>query len=102
MVNFDQCFLFFVQVDNMKLIYNNHTRQTSNPEGVDIRVPGFGNSTSVEWLDPSEASPGAYFKDIGNTLTGLGYVRNKSLRGAPYDFRKAPSKYPIKCNIAYT
>lgn len=81
-----------LQIDNMKLVYDNVTRTTSNSKGVEIRIPGFGDTTSVEWLDPSEAFPGAYFKDIANTLVALGYERNISLRGAPYDFRKAPSK----------
>jgi hypothetical protein len=81
-----------LQIDNMRLVYDNVTRTSSNSEGVEIRIPGFGNTTSVEWLDPSEASPGAYFKDIANMLVALGYERNVSLRGAPYDFRKAPSK----------
>jgi lysophospholipase-3 len=76
----------------MRLVYDNVTRTTSNSKGVEIRIPGFGNTTSVEWLDPSRASQGAYFKDIANTLVALGYERNVSLRGAPYDFRKAPSK----------
>lgn len=76
----------------MKLVYDNVTRTTSNSKGVEIRIPGFGDTTSIEWLDPSEAFPGAYFKDIANTLVALGYERNISLRGAPYDFRKAPSK----------
>ena len=35
---------------------------------------------------------GGYFKEIGNALIQNGYVRNISLRGAPYDFRKGPSK----------
>lgn len=82
-------------IDNIKLIYNNVTRTTSNPDGVSIRVPGFGGTEAVEWLDPSHASTGAYFADISKTLISLGYTRNVSIRGAPYDFRKAPSKY---CN----
>jgi lysophospholipase-3 len=76
----------------MKLTYNNVTRTTSNSKGVEIRIPGFGSTASVEWIDPSQASQGAYFKDITNTLLALGYERNISVRGAPYDFRKAPSK----------
>lgn len=79
-------------IDNIKLVYDNETRTTKNSQGVEIRVPGFGDSEPVEWLDPSHAAPGAYFKDIGNRLVELGYVRNVSIRGAPYDFRKGPSK----------
>ncbi|KAL2712609.1 group XV phospholipase A2-like [Vespula squamosa] len=80
-------------IDNMKLIYDNVTRTTRNQEGVDIRIPGWGDPFIVEYLDPSKASPGAYFKDIGNMLVDdLGYIRNISLRGAPYDFRKGPNE----------
>ncbi|KAJ8958547.1 hypothetical protein NQ314_006386 [Rhamnusium bicolor] len=77
-------------IDNIKLIYDNKTRTTRTPDGVTIRVPGFGGSETVEWLDPSHASSGAYFNDIANTLVSLGHVRNKTIKGAPYDFRKAP------------
>ncbi|KAF5269291.1 hypothetical protein FQR65_LT02592 [Abscondita terminalis] len=79
-------------IDNLKLTYDNVTRKTSNAEGVDIRVPGFGATDTVEWLDPSHASSGYYFKDIGNALVNVGHVRNKSIKGAPYDFRKAPNE----------
>lgn len=67
------------------------TRKTSNAEGVDVRVPGWGDPFTVEYLDPSKVSVGSYFKDIGNMLVSdLGYIRNLSLRGAPYDFRRGP------------
>lgn len=80
-------------IDNMKLTYDNVTRTTRNQDGVDIRIPGWGDPLVVEYLDPSKASPGSYFKDIGNMLVSQhGYVRNLSLRGAPYDFRKGPSE----------
>lgn len=80
-------------IDNVKLTYNNVTRTTRNQDGVDIRVPGWGDPSVIEYLDPSKASPGAYFKDIGNMLVNeLGYIRNFSLRGAPYDFRKGPNE----------
>lgn len=76
----------------MKLTYDNVTRTTRNTAGVDIKIPGWGDPFVVEYLDPSKASPGSYFKNIGDMLVNdLGYVRNVSLRGAPYDFRKAPS-----------
>ncbi|KAK2587100.1 hypothetical protein KPH14_002866 [Odynerus spinipes] len=80
-------------IDNIKLIYDNTTRTTRNQDGVDIRVPGWGDSFVVEYLDSSKASPGAYFNDIGNMLVNeLGYIRNFSLRGAPYDFRRGPNE----------
>lgn len=80
-------------IDNVKLTYDNVTRTTRNQDGVDIRVPGWGDPSVIEYLDPSKASPGAYFKDIGNMLVNeLGYIRKLSLRGAPYDFRKGPNE----------
>uniref|UniRef100_A0A1B6CCH8 Group XV phospholipase A2 n=1 Tax=Clastoptera arizonana TaxID=38151 RepID=A0A1B6CCH8_9HEMI len=79
-------------VDNMRLEYDNITRTTHNPPGVELRIPGFGDPFSVEWLDPTKVSAGAYFKTIGDALVSLGYERNISLRGAPYDFRKAPNE----------
>jgi len=79
-------------IDNVKLSYNNVTRTTSNQEGVDIRVPNFGDPFTVEWIDPSKIAPGAYFKDIGNLLVQMGYTRNINLRGAPFDFRKGPNE----------
>lgn len=79
-------------VDNIKLVYDNVTRKTYNQPGVDIRVPGFGESFRVEWLDPTKLSPGAYFKDIGNALVAMGYQRDFNIKGAPFDFRKGPSE----------
>lgn len=79
-------------IDNIKLTYDNKTRTTKNPDGVDIRVPGWGGTETVEWLDPSHASTGSYYTDIATTLVGLGHVRNSTIKGAPYDFRKAPSE----------
>lgn len=79
-------------IDNIKLVYNNQTRKTTNADGVEVRVPGWGTTETVEWLDPSHASSGLYFQNVANTLVSLGHVRNVTLKGAPYDFRKAPSK----------
>jgi len=87
-------------------VYNYTSRETINSPGVQIRVPGFGNTTTVEYLDPSEASPGLYFKSIGEarylvptvclkfkfngfffkliveqSLIPLGYSRNADVRG---------------------
>ncbi len=82
-------------VDNMKLVYDNASRTTANQPGVLTRIPDFGNSSSVEWIDPSKASAGNYFAAISSAILKFGYERNVSLRGAPYDFRKAPSKLNV-------
>lgn len=79
-------------VDNMRLLYDNKTRTTRSPDGVHVRVPGFGNTSTVEWLDPSQVSPTAYFTRIVEELVALGYQRGIDVRGAPYDFRKAPNE----------
>ncbi|KAI8428336.1 hypothetical protein MSG28_002528 [Choristoneura fumiferana] len=79
-------------VDNLKLEYDNVTRTTRDPEGVSVRIPGWGNPEPVEWLDPSHDKTGAYFNSIADALVKIGYVRNVSIKGAPYDFRKAPNE----------
>ncbi|XP_067651149.1 lysosomal phospholipase A and acyltransferase-like isoform X2 [Haliotis asinina] len=80
-------------VDNMKLLYDNTTRKTRNQVGVDIVIPGFGNTSSVEWLDSSQLSATSYFAPIVEALVKWGYKRGESVRGAPYDFRKAPNEF---------
>ncbi len=84
------CAIF--RADNIKLVYDNVTHTTRNNDGVDVRVPGFGNSSSVEYLDPSMNSVSVYFAKVAQKLLLLGYERDVNLHGAPYDFRKAASR----------
>ncbi|KAK8391238.1 hypothetical protein O3P69_017126 [Scylla paramamosain] len=81
-------------IDNMRLVYDNTTRTTRNSPGVMTRVPGFGSTSTVEWLDPSHHYPTSYFYDVVEAMvkSPLGYVRDSTIRGAPYDFRKAPNE----------
>lgn len=80
-------------VDNFRLVYNNKTHKTSYPNGVDIRIPNFGDTDTVEWLSRQHISSKlGYYATLVTSLTQWGYVRNKSVRGAPYDFRKAPNE----------
>ncbi|MCP9260311.1 Group XV phospholipase A2 [Dirofilaria immitis] len=80
-------------VDNMKLVYNTTTNKTSNMPGVLSEIPGFGNTSTVEWLDTSKASEGRYFTDIVEAFLLLGYRRGKNIVGAPYDWRQAPNEF---------
>ena len=62
-----------------------------NNEGVEIEVENFGDTTSLEYIDPILSSGVPYFNELVNFLvSNMGYVRSQSIFGAPYDFRKAP------------
>ena len=79
-------------VDNMRLIYDNKTRTTRNNDGVEMKIPDFGNTTSVEYLDVGRSSYALYFGNIVDALVEMGYERKKSIFAAPYDFRKAANE----------
>ncbi|XP_049642375.1 phospholipase A2 group XV [Suncus etruscus] len=79
-------------IDNIRLIYNRTSRATQFPEGVDVQVPGFGQTYSLEFLDPSKRSVGAYFHTMVESLVSWGYTSGKDVRGAPYDWRRAPNE----------
>jgi len=82
--------------DNIKLVYNSSTRRSSNNAGVFTRVPGWGSTSSLEYLDPSWSAwvlgdAGNYLHSMVDYLVNkLGYERDRNLVGAPYDFRFAP------------
>ncbi|CAB4067341.1 LYPLA3 [Lepeophtheirus salmonis] len=59
--------------DNIKLLYDSKTRTTRNNDGVNIRIPGFGTSASVEYLDTSERGFSVYFAEMVKRLLTLGY-----------------------------
>ena len=79
-------------VDNMRLIYDNKTHTTRNNDGVELKIPDFGNTTSVEYLDVGRSSYALYFGNIVDALVDMGYERKKSIFAAPYDFRKAANE----------
>ena len=73
------------------------TRTYNNTKGVNIRVPGFGNTSSIEYLDPGEEglSVTQYFHDLVQHFVDKGYVRGKTIVGAPYDWRFAPGEFQL-------
>ena len=76
-------------IENLKLVYNKETRSTLNNDGVDIIVKDFGSTDTVEYFDDSRLSFTAYFSNLVDALVKkASYVRNKNIRGAPYDWRK--------------
>ncbi|XP_053304549.1 phosphatidylcholine-sterol acyltransferase [Spea bombifrons] len=74
-------------IDNIRVVYNKTTRTASNAPGVDIRVPGFGQTYSVEYLDQGKLA--GYLHTLVQNLVNNGYVRDQSVRAAPYDWRIA-------------
>ena len=80
-------------VDNLRLVYDNKTRTTSNSPGVQTLVKGFGHTDTIEYLDNFSFSVASYFAPIVNALVdNYNYVRGVNVRGAPYDWRKAPNE----------
>ena len=52
---------------NMMLQYDEKTYTTFNNDGVDVRIPGFGNTTTVEYLgdDYVVGKSALYFHELG-------------------------------------
>ncbi|XP_061450403.1 phosphatidylcholine-sterol acyltransferase isoform X2 [Rhineura floridana] len=77
-------------IDNTRVVYNRTTRRMSNAPGVHIRVPGFGKTYSVEYLDKSKLV--GYMHTMVQHLVNNGYVRDQTVRAAPYDWRIGPNE----------
>ncbi|KAJ6666108.1 hypothetical protein lerEdw1_001012 [Lerista edwardsae] len=77
-------------IDNTRVVYNRTTRRMSNAPGVQIRVPGFGKTYSVEYLDQGKLA--GYLHTMVQHLVNNGYVRDQTVRAAPYDWRIGPNE----------
>jgi len=83
--------------DNMRQVYNPGAPGTTNSSsysdapGVEVRVVGWGDTSSVEYLDPVvRTGDSVMFGEVVEALVGAGAVRGESVRAAPYDFRRIP------------
>jgi len=94
-LNIEQMLTLLVScwVDNVRLVYNPDTHTTSDAPGVETRIPGFGNTSSVEFIDKSMRSFSTYFAMIVAGLVPQGYTRGENIHGAPYDFRRAANEH---------
>ena len=63
----------------------NDTDGYSDTPGVTVTAADFGNTSSVEYLDPTNSTP--YFFFFVDYFVQHGYTRNKNIRAAPYDWR---------------
>lgn len=74
-----------------RLVYDKATNTVHNAPGVETRVPGFGQTNTIEYLDTNNLIK--YFKPMVDALVSWGYQRGTTVRAAPYDFRYAPGNY---------
>uniref|UniRef100_A0A5K3EWW6 Group XV phospholipase A2 n=1 Tax=Mesocestoides corti TaxID=53468 RepID=A0A5K3EWW6_MESCO len=79
--------------DYFKLVYNNETRRSEDNDKASISFPGWGETWPVDNLDSRPHTVTKYFQDVTNAFTANPYyVSNFTIRGAPFDFRKAPNE----------
>ena len=76
-----------------RLKYDESTRSFQNNTNVEIVVPGFGDTSSVEYLTPNfiltKFKDLKYFRRMVKYFVDRGYKRGKTIRAAPYDWRLA-------------
>ncbi|KAM7516973.1 hypothetical protein LguiA_006556 [Lonicera macranthoides] len=95
---FTQCF-----AERMSLYYEPEVDDYRNAPGVETRVPHFGSTQSLLYLDPHLKHITSYMEPLVKSMEKLGYVDSETLFGAPYDFRYglAPEGHPSKVGTKY-
>ncbi|CAH8832885.1 unnamed protein product [Trichobilharzia szidati] len=75
----------------MGLEYDPVSKTTKERDLCNVEFPGWGDTWASEYLTEEKYSPSIYLKLLVDALTEDSYfIRNKTLRAAPYDFRKTP------------
>ncbi|BHF75900.1 hypothetical protein SprV_0501899800 [Sparganum proliferum] len=77
-----------------KLNFDSDTGRTYDNDNVKVTFPGWGETWSVDNLDSRPHDATEYFGEITRTFISNNsfYQTNFTVRGTPFDFRKAPSK----------
>ncbi|TGZ64008.1 hypothetical protein CRM22_006596 [Opisthorchis felineus] len=79
----------------IRIKYDPKTGEVSDSDLCDVTFPGWGDTWSIENLDTSRHSGTVYLEHLINSLRqDPFFVSNKTLRGTPFDFRKAPNENP--------
>ncbi|XP_078442323.1 alpha/beta-Hydrolases superfamily protein [Wolffia australiana] len=91
---FTQCF-----ADRMALRYVEELDDFRNVAGVETRVPHFGSTRGLRYLDPGFQSISEYMETLVESLEGIGYRDGDNLYGAPYDFRYGLSGGGRPCSV---
>ncbi|KAG8494076.1 hypothetical protein CXB51_011554 [Gossypium anomalum] len=71
----------------MMLYYDPDLDDYCNAPGVETRVPEFGSTNSLLYLNPNLKRLTAYMAPLVKFLEEIGYVSGETMFGAPYDFR---------------
>ncbi|KAJ1430378.1 Lecithin:cholesterol/phospholipid:diacylglycerol acyltransferase [Sesbania bispinosa] len=79
---FTQCF-----AHRMTLHYHPQLDDYYNTPGVLTRVPRFGSTYSLRYLNPRLKHITEYMASLVDSLEQVGYIEGETLFGAPYDFR---------------
>lgn len=74
------------------MVYDPATKEYNNTPGVDIRVPGFGETRTVADLvsgaTTDNATPNVpYMHGMIRYFVNQGYVSGTTIRAAPFDWR---------------
>lgn len=68
---------------------------SSISKDVKVKVPGFGGTDTVEQLSQSDVMDIPGFDDFVDYFEDRGYKKGKDIRGAPYDWRRAPGLFKL-------
>ncbi|CAH8629370.1 unnamed protein product [Schistosoma guineensis] len=88
-INFFHMLLPNKVFDYFRLQHDPYTYESHDSNECDVTFPGWGDTWSVEYL--SQHISFEYFGSlVSELMKDKFYVRNFTMRGAPYDFRKSP------------